>query len=123
MVLLTDVRTVPTSTNNLYFEQKREHITMCLSDSHKNDSILLRRIHARCDEKYNIIVCQLMSLFDFFLLHPLRHKSTHDGASFLWSSLLKVVYVSYLNLVLRKPVFGVFEQVRYKPGCTATEDG
>ena len=24
---------------------------------------------------------------------------------------------------MRKPVFGVFDQVRYKPGCTATEDG
>ena len=28
-----------------------------------------------------------------------------------------------LILILRKPVFGVFDQVRYKPGCTATEDG
>ena len=24
---------------------------------------------------------------------------------------------------VRKPVFGVSDQVRYKPGCTATEDG
>ena len=32
--------------------------------------------------------------------------------------------VSYnTSLVLRKPVFGVFDQVRHKPGCTATEDG
>ena len=28
-----------------------------------------------------------------------------------------------LSLVLRKPVFGVSNQVRHKPGCTATEDG
>ena len=28
-----------------------------------------------------------------------------------------------LSLVVRKPVFGVFDQVRHKPGCTATEDG
>ena len=28
-----------------------------------------------------------------------------------------------MSLVVRKPVFGVFNQVRYKPGCTATEDG
>ena len=27
------------------------------------------------------------------------------------------------SLVVRKPVFGVSEQVRHKPGCTATEDG
>ena len=30
---------------------------------------------------------------------------------------------AYLSLVLRKPVFGVSNQVRYKPDCTATEDG
>ena len=24
---------------------------------------------------------------------------------------------------MRKPVFGVSDQVRHKPGCTATEDG
>ena len=28
-----------------------------------------------------------------------------------------------LSLVLRKPVFGVSDQVRHKPGCTAAEDG
>ena len=32
-------------------------------------------------------------------------------------------YSSYLSLVVRKPVFGVFDQVGHKPGCTATEDG
>ena len=29
----------------------------------------------------------------------------------------------YLSLVLRKPVFGVSDQVSHKRGCTATEDG
>ena len=28
-----------------------------------------------------------------------------------------------LSLVLRKPVFGVSDQVRYNPGCAVTEDG
>ena len=28
-----------------------------------------------------------------------------------------------MNLVLRKPVFGVSDQVLHKPGCAATEDG
>ena len=27
------------------------------------------------------------------------------------------------SLVVRNPVFGVSDQVRHKPGCTATEDG
>ena len=29
----------------------------------------------------------------------------------------------YLSLVVRKPVFGVSDQVPHKPGCTFTEDG
>ena len=28
-----------------------------------------------------------------------------------------------MSLVVRKPFYGVSDQVRYKPGCTATEDG
>ena len=28
-----------------------------------------------------------------------------------------------LSLVVRKLVFGVFDQVQHKPGCTTTEDG
>ena len=31
-------------------------------------------------------------------------------------------YVAYLSLVVRKPVFGVSDQVRHKPGCTTTQD-
>ena len=27
----------------------------------------------------------------------------------------------YLSLVVRKPVFGVYDQVQHKPGCTAKE--
>ena len=30
---------------------------------------------------------------------------------------------SHMSLVVRKPVFGVSDQVRHKPVCTATEDG
>ena len=29
---------------------------------------------------------------------------------------------NYLSLVVRKPVFGVFDKVRHKPGCTIIED-
>ena len=29
----------------------------------------------------------------------------------------------YMSCVARKPVCGVYDQVRLKPGCTATEDG
>ena len=33
------------------------------------------------------------------------------------------VFVYEMSLVVRKPVFGVSDQVRHKPGCTATEVG
>ena len=29
----------------------------------------------------------------------------------------------HLSLVMRKPVFGVSDLVRHKPGCAVTEDG
>ena len=29
----------------------------------------------------------------------------------------------YMSLVVRKPVFGVSDQVPHKPGCAITEDG
>ena len=32
-------------------------------------------------------------------------------------------FLSHMSLVVRKPVFGFSDQVRHKPGCTATEDG
>ena len=32
-------------------------------------------------------------------------------------------YKDKMSLVVRKPVFGVSDQVRHKPGCTATKDG
>ena len=31
--------------------------------------------------------------------------------------------MNHLSLVLRKPVFGVSDQVPHKPGCATTEDG
>ena len=32
-------------------------------------------------------------------------------------------YQKYMSRVTTKPVSGVSDQVRHKPGCTATEDG
>ena len=34
-----------------------------------------------------------------------------------------IFYQHEVSLVVRKPVFGVSDHVRHKPGCTATEDG
>ena len=35
----------------------------------------------------------------------------------------KAFTVDRMSHVVRKPIFGVADQVRHKPGCTATEDG
>ena len=32
-------------------------------------------------------------------------------------------FLIHMSLVLRKPVFGVSDQVRHKPCCTTTQDG
>ena len=34
-----------------------------------------------------------------------------------------IIVCNNMSLVVRKPVFRVFDQVRHKLGCTATEDG
>ena len=36
---------------------------------------------------------------------------------------VSIAVSSHLSGVARKPVFGVSDQVRHKPGCTTTEDG
>ena len=48
--------------------------------------------------------------------------------SMFWRKNKKKIYPCkpqfyYMSLVVRKPVFGVSDQVRHKPGCTVTEDG
>ena len=37
--------------------------------------------------------------------------------------LIVVCSCLHMSLIVRKPVFGVFDQVRHKRGCTTTEDG
>ena len=45
-----------------------------------------------------------------------RHKSACASTQFDFQSL-------DMSLAVRKPVFGISDQVPHKPGCTATEDG
>ena len=33
------------------------------------------------------------------------------------------LHYNNLNLIVRKPVFGVSDQIRHKPGCTIKGDG
>ena len=79
----------------------------------------------------NLIYCQL-SIFS-----ARKSKLVINDKTFLVSknemSLLNLVHVrkhgitgspySHTNFVVRKPVFGVFDLVPHKLGCTAIEDG
>ena len=64
-------------------------------------------------------------------IHSLNYISvrknwvTESGKELEMSGMYKhtVFTYHYLSLVVRKPVFRVSDQVRHKPGCTATEDG
>ena len=50
----------------------------------------------------------------------LFHGACLEGCALLLSAWDRL---HHLSLVVRKPVFGVSDQIRHKPGCTATEDG
>ena len=51
------------------------------------------------------------------MLHPFK------GAVWTWVDTGEdLILYSHMILVVRKPVFGVYDQVQHKPGCTAIED-
>ena len=50
-----------------------------------------------------------------------RHHHHHQQQS--RDDVDKNFFWYYLSLVVRNPVFGVFDLVPHKPGCTAIEDG
>ena len=52
-------------------------------------------------------------------------SNTHlisSAAQYLQRMLLWGNKQHYLSRIMRKPVYGVSDQVRYKPGCKAAED-
>ena len=51
-------------------------------------------------------------------IHIQKRRSAAKADQLLFPSCL-----DSMSLVVRKLVVGVFDQVRHKPGCTATEDG
>ena len=50
-------------------------------------------------------------------------RDCHIKSPVNFASTLICMFDDKLSLVVRKPVVGVSNQVRHKPGCTATEDG
>ena len=69
-------------------------------------------------------------IFSHYLAHINKHWTNNNIIS-LVLFILKIMFVTEINEffqdhmshVVRKPVFGVSDQVRHKPGCTVTEDG
>ena len=66
-----------------------------------------------------------MDQFDSFQVN-IEHYEGQSGDRII-SSYVTSQYIALaaydMSLVVRKPVFGVSDLVRHKPGCTATEDG
>ena len=70
--------------------------------------------------KYVISANNIMSnVFDTYTIRPIkiifRAPQTRPVES--------VNGILIMSLVVRKPVFGVSDQIRHKPACTATKDG
>ena len=63
-----------------------------------------------CDVNSSILL-QGLDMFDLLKAFSLRVLSSSSS------------FHGHMGLVVRKPVFGVSDQVRHKPGYTATEDG
>ena len=67
----------------------------------------------------------LLSSYIFTCLLAFRRSNGQIDVAILVLTVkvyLEEVYELYMSLVVRKPVFEVSDQVRHKPGCTATED-
>ena len=61
------------------------------------------------------IIILLHCTYKVFFLRKNNNNLTHIVIFFL-------KHCTYMSLVVRKPVFGVSNQVRHKPGCTTTEE-
>ena len=55
------------------------------------------------------------------LVYPSLARSRHSPHC--RQCYLDCLQISHLSLIVRKPVFGVSDQVPHKAACTATEDG
>ena len=53
-----------------------------------------------------------------------RNATNFEDVLIFWKIMLPLTMrFPNMSLVVRKPVFGVSDQVPHKPGCTATKDG
>ena len=64
------------------------------------------------DGKMFCLFCHVLAHFVLVLQVGVKNITNHNNH----------VPLGQLSLVVRKPVFGVSDLVRHKPGCAATED-
>ena len=70
-------------------------------------------------QSFTSILCIHKTIKAINITMNLLHKNVQEQNGHTY-----VIYYDYqMSLVLRKPVFGVSDQVPHKPGCTVTEDG
>ena len=74
-------------------------------------SISMHKGDFKGGEQNNMVKCTSCSSIGFTCSGSTLHSKRGDNTGYT------------LSLVLKKPVFGVFDQVRHKPGYTDTEDG
>ena len=86
---------------------------MCTTD--KNVTVSLYR-ECRLSACYGIVQYRVSCITRKRALSICQQQRCRSAGAFLQFDL-------HLSLVVRKPVIGVFDQVRHKPVCTATEDG
>ena len=67
-----------------------------------------------------LLICVTFFGVDLTSVSFICEAATQDTIP-LYCNLLQTV--ADMSHVTREPVFGVSDQVQYKPGCTATEDG
>ena len=61
---------------------------------------------------------------DHILLDMFQNKvKCKNAVSKGWCKESNQFFYNYLSLVLKKPVFGVSDEVPHKPGSTTTQDG
>ena len=120
LILIVYVSLYETCTQ-LYFSYVRERWgTSCGFD--------LGRFHSS-NSSYLSATLSLNTVFVVFTIYCIfqafrNSKRGHNEFEPLLND-VELVKVSKrkMSLVVRKPVFGVSDQVRHKPSCTATEDG
>ena len=74
----------------------------------------------------NVSITKLKSLQQsnkYIKIFFVKNVIEYELSKFLIPSHLSKFQQTNLSGVMRKPVFGISDKFRHKPGCTATEDG